>query len=117
MNNVTDKEVQMKRIITAAALALLAIPAFADEANAKGQPSQSERTVLPFEQTQLDRGFLADVADGASSSSGGATVSARSSAYWRQFDGGVPANTVPHDHAVKTDPVWSKDPQFIAPPL
>ena len=107
----------MKRIITAVALAVLAIPAFAQEASAKGQPSQSQRSTLPFEQTQLDRGFLADVADGASSPSGGATAGARSTPYWRQVDGGVPANTVPHDHAVKTDPVWSKDPQFIAPPL
>ncbi len=110
----------MKRIITAVALAVLAIPAFADQASEKGQPSsasqQSRRAGLPFEQTQLDRGFLAGVADGASSPSSGATAAGRGTTYEQvQIDRGVPPYALPHEHAVK-ESVWSKDPHFIAPP-
>ena len=103
----------MKRTILAVALAVLAIPAFADQASEKAQAARG----LPFEQTQLDRGFLADVADGASSPSSGGTAPTRDKSYWRPGDDRVPLNTIPHDHAVKSDPVWSKDPHFIAPPL
>ncbi len=109
----------MKRILAVVSLAVLAVPAIgADDGAAcekvqidRGQPFVQKDCApgLPFEQTQLDRGVLADVADGASSPSSGAT-------YERQVDGGVPPNTVPHEHGVKKDPVWSKDPHFIAPP-
>ena len=93
----------MKRMITAVALAVLAVPAMA-----RG---------LPFEQTQLDRGFLADTANGASSSSAGASNAARGTTYEQtQIDRGVPPYTLPHEHGVK-DPVWSKDYNFIAPAL
>ena len=100
----------MKRTIVAVALAVLAIPAFADQAGEKAQAARG----LPFEQTQLDRGFLADVANGASSPSGGASVARGMTYEQAQIDRGVPPYALAHEHAVK-NPVWSKDYNFIAP--
>ena len=94
----------MKRIIAAVSLAVLAVPVFA-----------AERAV-PFEQTQFDRGFLAEQANGASGPSTGASTAGGRTPYEQlQIDRGVPPYTVPHEHAVK-DPVWGNDQGFIAPP-
>ena len=102
MNNPTDKEVQMKRILALVSLAALAVPAIGAD---RGPP---------FEQTQFDRGFLAAVANGASSPSSGGTA-ARGTTYEQvDINRGVPPYTLPHEHAVK-NPVWSKDHNFIAP--
>ena len=112
----------MKRTIIAVALAVLAVPAMAQSSErslgsaAPAKQMQPKRG-LPFEQTQLDRGFLADTANGASSPSAGASNAARGTTYEQtQIDRGVPPYTLPHEHGAK-DSVWSKDYNFIAPPL
>lgn len=116
----------MKRIITAVALAALSVPAMAGRAAESSETlfdPQTSRSVraeplkygLPFEQTQFDRGFPADIADGASSPSSGTSAGATTYEQLR-IDRGVPAYTVPHEHGFK-DPVWASDPYFIAPPM
>lgn len=94
----------MKRIIAAVSFAVFAVPAFAAERGA------------PFEQTQFDRGFLAEHASGASSPTSGASAGGGRTTYEQvQIDRGVPPYTLPHEHAVK-DSVWGNDQNFIAPP-
>lgn len=94
----------MKRIIAAVSFAVLAMPAFAADRGA------------PFEQTQLDRGFLAETANGASAPGSSGAADARATYEQLQIDRGVPAYTLPHLHS-GSDPVWAKDYNFIAPAL
>lgn len=74
----------MKRILAAVAFAVLALPAFAADRGA------------PYENTQFDRGFLAEQAKEASNPSGGST-SAVTGAY-----------------STATG-AWANDQNFIAP--
>lgn len=95
----------MKRIIAAVSFAILAVPAFAAERGA------------PFEQTQFDRGFLAEGASGASMGSGAPSAGSSRAPYEQlRIDRGVPPHTLPHEHAGR-NPVWAADFNFIAPPL
>ena len=95
----------MKRIIAAVSFAILAVPALAAERGA------------PFEQTQLDRGFLAQSASGTSMGSGASSAGGSRTPYEQlRIDRGVPPYTLPHEHAGR-NPVWAADFNFIAPPL
>ena len=95
----------MKRVIAAASFAILAFPAFAAERGA------------PFEQMQLDRGFLAQVANGASAPGSGASSAGGSRMPYEQLaiDRGVPPYTLPHEHAGRNS-AWAQDFNFVAPP-
>lgn len=94
----------MKRIVAAVSFAILAAPAFAAERGA------------PFEQTQYDRGFLAESANGASMGSGASSAGSSRTPYEQlSVDRGVPPYTLPHEHAGR-NPVWASDFNFIAPP-
>lgn len=93
----------MKRILAAVSFAILAVPALAERS-------------APFEQTQLDRGFLAGTANGASMGSGATAGGGRAGYEQVQIDRGLPPYTLPHEHAGR-NPVWAKDFNFVAPPL
>ena len=83
---------------------ILAAPAFTAERGA------------PFEQTQLDRDFLAESASGASMGSGASSAGSSRTPYEQlRIDRGVPSHALPHEHAGR-NPVWAADFNFIAPP-
>jgi hypothetical protein len=101
INSTEEGSLTMKRIIAAVSFAILAVPAFAAERGA------------PFEQTQLDRGFLAQSASGASMGSGASSAGGSRTPYEQlRVDRG---DTLPHEHAGR-NPVWAQDFNFIAPP-
>ena len=94
----------MKRMLAAVSFAILAVPAFA-----AGR--------APFEQAQLDRGFLAEIANGASAHGSGSSSAGGSRTPYEQLgiDRGVPPYTLPHEHAGR-NPERAKDFNFVAPP-
>lgn len=96
----------MKRILATVSFALLALPAFADDRG------------TPYEKNQFDRGIPVqaiphDRTAGGSSAAAPTTVPQKQAAGVPQERAGSGASAA----TARTDSVWAKDHNFIAPPL